>query len=67
MYVVFSVGFLAPVAYFANREAFMPILTCRMMQVSLEHGVNDLTPYALSCYGFTMAVTGDFVEAFRFA
>ena len=63
----FSVGFLAPVVYFANREALIPVVTCRMMQISLVHGVSEFTPYAFSCYGFAMTVTGDFAEAFRFA
>jgi predicted ATPase len=62
-----SVGFLSPVAYLANREALSPVLTCRMMRISLLHGVSELTPYAFSSYGFTMTVIGDFAEAVRFA
>jgi hypothetical protein len=55
------------VAYLANREALSPVLTCRMMQISLVHGVSESTPYAFGCFGFAMTVTGDFAEAVRFA
>ena len=43
------------------------ILTCRMMQLSLRHGVSDFSPYAFACWGFAMTVTRNFDEAFRFA
>jgi histidine kinase len=65
--LLFSVGFLSPVAFFANREVLVPVVTCRMMQISLVHGVSELTPYAFASYGFAMTATGDFAGAFRFA
>jgi hypothetical protein len=44
----------------------IPVLTCRMMTLTLKYGLTDLSPYAFSCFGFCMTATGDFQEAFRF-
>lgn len=60
-------GFLIPVAFFSNQENLIPVLTCRMMQITLQHGASELSPYALSSFGFSMTVTGDIDEASRFA
>jgi len=61
------VGMISPVAFSANRPALIPVVTCRMMQLSLQYGLSEFTPYAFGCYGFSLTVTGDFDEAFHFA
>ena len=61
------VGFLCPVAYLVGKEELIAVLTCRMMQISLRHGVSGFSPYTFALYGFAMTVTRDFDEAFRFA
>jgi hypothetical protein len=44
----------------------IPIMACRMMKLLLKYGLTELSPYVISIFGFCMAATGDFREAFRF-
>jgi predicted ATPase len=58
---------LQPVVFMAGREMISPILTCRMIMISIRHGINEFTPYAFYGHGFALTALGDFDAAFRFA
>lgn len=60
-------AFMVPVAFFADQDTLIPVLTCRMMQLMMRFGVCDVSPYAFALFGFAMTVTGEFHDAFRFA
>jgi hypothetical protein len=60
------VGILALVAVFARNDALIPIVTCQMLELSLRYGVNQYSPYALSCFAFSLTMMSDFDGAFRF-
>jgi predicted ATPase len=60
-------GSLQPVAFMAGREELSPVLICRMISISVRHGISEWTPYAFHGYGFAMTVLQNFDAAFRFA
>jgi hypothetical protein len=44
----------------------IPILSCRMMQLTLKFGLTQLSPYVFSSFAFCLTIAQDFREAFRF-
>jgi histidine kinase len=44
----------------------IPIITSRMLLLSLRHGLTDSSPYAFGAFGFSLAISGDIDGAFQF-
>jgi histidine kinase len=59
------VGILAPVAFLAFQESFIPFLACGMMQLTLKYGLTPWSTYSLSLFGLCMTSTGDLQDAFH--
>lgn len=59
-------SFLSPIAYFADEEDLIPVLTCRMMQMSLRSGVSEMSPFAFAGWAIAMSVMNDFEGAVKF-
>jgi predicted ATPase len=57
---------MCPVAFFAAKDSMIPVIVCRMMHLTLRHGLTELSPYALASFGYSIALSGDFDEGFRF-
>jgi len=53
---------ISSAAYFARPNLF-PVLACRNVVLSLEHGVGPATPYALSVFGIVLNSIGRFEDA----
>jgi predicted ATPase len=49
-------------AYFA-RPALLPLIACRLVSTSVEHGLSAPTPYAVAVYGIVLNALGIFHEA----
>jgi hypothetical protein len=53
---------ISSAAYFA-RPMLFPVLACRLVSTSVEHGLSPATPYALSVYGVVLNSLGRLPEA----
>lgn len=51
--------------YYVRKE-YLPIVICRMIQLSLSHGVCRESAFAFACYGITLiGVSGNVEESYR--
>ena len=57
---------LAGVAYFTDLH-LMCLLACRMVNISMQHGMSDASPHAYGCWTFLGLVFHRYGEGYRFA
>jgi predicted ATPase len=53
---------MASAAYFA-RPTLLPVLACRLVAMSVEHGLSSVTSYALAVYGIVLNGIGEIATA----
>jgi predicted ATPase len=51
---------------YASQDKFLPVITCRMIHISLQYGINRWTSFAFAGYGVAMTVMSNFAAATRF-
>jgi predicted ATPase len=61
----FLVGILCPVALFAEKDAYLPIISCKMIEMSLMYGLSRFSSFAFANFAFGFTVIGDMAEAYR--
>lgn len=55
---------VSPAAYFC-RPKLLPIIACRLIDTSLDHGLSEATPYALALFGIVLNTMKMYDESHR--